>query len=69
MNQPEKSVEAKNISCLLCFVCAHKYPCVKSSRNQKVGWVQRAHGKNETILYYTWQLAGSGGEIFGDAGL
>ena len=46
----QKSLEANNISCLLCFVCARKYPYVRSSRNQDVGWVQPVDAKNETIF-------------------
>jgi hypothetical protein len=46
----QKSLEADNISCLLCFVCARKYPYVRSSRNQEVGWVQPVDSKNKTIF-------------------
>ena len=46
----QKSLEADNISCLLCFVCARKYPYVRSSRNQDITWVQPVDAKNETIF-------------------
>ena len=46
----QTSLEGNNISCLLCFVCARKYPYVRSSRNQEVGWVQPVDRKNETIF-------------------
>ena len=50
MRSYQKSLVANNISCLLCFVCARKYPYVRSSRNQEVGWVQPVDYKNETIF-------------------
>eukprot|EP00438_Fugacium_kawagutii_P001459 Skav211876 [mRNA] locus=scaffold1431:374175:389938:+ [translate_table: standard] len=46
----QKSLEANNISCLLCFVCARKYPYVKTSRNQEIGWVQPVDARNETVF-------------------
>ena len=30
--------------------CARKYPCVRSSRNQEVSWVQPVDAKNGTIF-------------------
>ena len=46
----QQSLEGNNISCLLCFVCARKYPYVRSSRNQEVVWVQPVDCKNATIF-------------------
>ena len=46
----QKSLEADNISCLLCFVCARKYPYVRSCSNQDVGWVQPVDAKKKISL-------------------
>eukprot|EP00438_Fugacium_kawagutii_P008899 Skav215707 [mRNA] locus=scaffold2573:242958:252224:+ [translate_table: standard] len=46
----QQSLEGNNISCLLCFVCARKYPHVKTSRNQHIAWVQPVDAKNETVF-------------------
>eukprot|EP00438_Fugacium_kawagutii_P017484 Skav217980 [mRNA] locus=scaffold496:402099:408191:- [translate_table: standard] len=46
----QQSLEANNISCLLCFVCARKYPHVKSSRNQNIAWVRPVDAENETVF-------------------
>eukprot|EP00438_Fugacium_kawagutii_P014564 Skav232307 [mRNA] locus=scaffold882:595493:597445:- [translate_table: standard] len=46
----QQSLEANNISCLVCFVCARKYPHVKSSRNQNIAWVRPVDAENETVF-------------------
>ena len=44
------SVVEDGVACLLCFVCARKYPYVKASSNQQIGWVQPVDKKNQTLF-------------------
>ena len=46
-----QSIMAGNsIACLVCFVCARKYPYVAAGRNQEIGWVQPMNQKKETFF-------------------
>ena len=44
------SLAGDGVACLLCFVCARKYPYVKASSNQEIGWVQPVDKKNQTLF-------------------
>ena len=52
-----KSLEGDRISCLLCFVCARKFPHVETRRNQDIEWFQPVNEKNKLFLGspWTWQ--------------
>jgi len=49
--QHARDRESDEISSLLCFVCAGKYPYLRSGRNQQIAWAQPVHGKNATVYY------------------
>ena len=46
----QKSLEGDGIECLLCFVCARKYPYIKAHRNQDIGWARPVHQAKQTIF-------------------
>ena len=53
------SVAGDSVACLLCFVCARKYPYVKASSNQEIGWVQPVNKKNQTLCGQSLALVDS----------
>ena len=46
----QERLETDNISCLMCFVCARKYPYVKGGKNQDIRWVQPVNRKQQTFF-------------------
>lgn len=50
LQQFQKAREGDEIVALLCFVCARKYPYIRSGRNQEVTWAQPVHGKDKTVF-------------------
>jgi hypothetical protein len=50
LQQFQKAREGDEIVSLLCFVCARKYPYIRSGRNQEVTWAQPVHGKDKTVF-------------------
>lgn len=46
----QKTLETDNLSCLICFVCARKYPHMGTGKNQDITWVQPVNCKQQMLF-------------------
>ena len=45
-----QSLEGDNVSSLLCFVCARKYPHAKTGRNQPIRWMRPLDSEGTSVF-------------------